>query len=71
MPHDDTRPDTLDDLTPHVCSICGWTYDPKTGDPAKGIPPNTPFSRLRPDWTCYVCSAEKRDFSARPTTPQP
>lgn len=66
----DTQPQPTE-KTVHVCQICGWTYDPTQGDPAKGVPPHTDFQQLRPDWTCYVCSAEKRDFRPKQVPCQP
>lgn len=45
-----------------VCSICGYVYDPATGDPDGGIPPNTPFEELPDDWVCPVCGAPKSEF---------
>jgi len=44
------------------CKVCGYTYDPKVGDPEKGIAPGTPFSELPEDWKCPICAAEKSEF---------
>lgn len=46
----------------YVCSICGYVYDPETGDPGNGVPPGTPFAELPADWTCPVCGASKDVF---------
>jgi rubredoxin len=43
------------------CSICGHTYDPKTGD--ADILPGTAFADLPADWRCPVCLAERSRFS--------
>ncbi|HHH38537.1 MAG TPA: rubredoxin [Sedimenticola sp.] len=44
------------------CRICWTVYDPATGDPAAGIPPGTPFSRLPDDWRCPECAAGREMF---------
>ncbi len=44
------------------CTICGYIYDPKIGDPDGGIPPNTPFSALPETWVCPECGAGKDMF---------
>lgn len=46
----------------YVCSICGYVYDPKAGDPENDIPAGTSFAELPEDWTCPVCGADKDDF---------
>ena len=45
-----------------VCSVCGYVYDPRDGDPDNGIEPGTPFDHLPDDWTCQVCGATKDLF---------
>jgi len=47
---------------PHVCLICGYTYDPEVGDPSMGIPPGTPFEDLPDDYKCPICNAAKEYF---------
>jgi len=49
-------------LTKYKCSVCGWVYDPATGDPDGGIAPGTPFDKLPDDWQCPMCGATKADF---------
>jgi rubredoxin len=46
----------------YQCSICGYIYDPKEGDPDSGIAPGTPFSDLPESWRCPQCGASKDDF---------
>ena len=46
----------------HICIICGYTYDPETGDPDNGIAPGTPFEDLPEDYTCPICGAGKDFF---------
>ncbi len=47
----------------HVCELCGYTYNPKTGDPENEIEENTDFEDLPADWTCPLCGASKEDFT--------
>lgn len=44
------------------CTVCGYVYDPKTGDPRKGIKPGTLFRDLPENWKCPVCGAKKAFF---------
>jgi len=39
----------------YICTCCGYIYDPEAGDPANGIPPDTPFEELPDTWVCPVC----------------
>ena len=48
----------------HVCSLCGWGYDPAAGDPDRGIAPGTAFEDLPEDFTCPVCGVSKSAFQA-------
>jgi rubredoxin len=45
------------------CDVCGYEYDPATGDPSDGVDPATAFENLPADWVCPVCGAAKDDFS--------
>jgi rubredoxin len=45
-----------------ICTVCGYVYDPATGDPADGVNPGTSFESLPADWVCPVCGAGKDDF---------
>jgi rubredoxin len=47
----------------YVCNICGYVYDPETGDPAAGIAPGTSFESIPDDWVCPVCGMGKDSFS--------
>lgn len=47
----------------YTCSVCGYVYDPETGDPDNGIKPGTKFDDLPDDWVCPVCGADKSSFS--------
>jgi len=44
------------------CPVCGFIYDPLTGDEQNGIPAGTPFDDLPSGWSCPVCGAPHDDF---------
>jgi rubredoxin len=44
------------------CMVCGYVYDPETGDPDGGIAPGTPFENLPDNWVCPDCGAGKDMF---------
>ena len=46
----------------YVCEVCGWEYDPSTGDPDIGIAPGSAFADLPDDWVCPVCGVGKDQF---------
>ena len=46
----------------HVCSLCGWEYDPAVGAPDSGIAPGTDFEDLPEDWVCPECAEPKDSF---------
>ncbi len=46
----------------YVCELCGYEYDPKTGDPEHGIDAGTEFEDLPEDFVCPLCGASKEDF---------
>ena len=46
----------------YVCTVCGYVYDPKIGDPDSGIKIGTTFEQLPDDWVCPVCGAGKDAF---------
>ena len=47
----------------YVCSVCGYVYDPETGDPDSEIEPGTVFEDIPEDWVCPICGAGKEVFS--------
>jgi rubredoxin len=49
-------------MAKYKCSVCGWIYDPETGDPDGGIVAGTPFEKIPDDWKCPMCGAAKSDF---------
>jgi rubredoxin len=49
-------------LKKYQCSVCGYIYDPKNGDPTQGVNPGTAFEDLPDDWICPVCGSPKSKF---------
>ena len=47
----------------YVCSICGYVYDPKFGDPDNVIPAGTKFEDLPADWHSPRCKQGKEKFN--------
>ena len=47
----------------YVCGICGYVYDPATGDPEGGVRKGVLFGDLPEEWVCPVCGAEKDEFT--------
>jgi len=47
----------------YECIVCGYVYNPETGDPDNGIDPGTPFDDLPDDWACPVCEVSKEEFA--------
>jgi rubredoxin len=46
------------------CVVCGYVYDPETGDPDGDISPGTAWEDVPDDWLCPVCGAGKDEFEA-------
>ena len=46
-----------------MCELCGYVYDPESGDPDSGIKPGVPFDGLPEEWVCPVCGAGKDQFT--------
>jgi len=51
-----------EELKKYQCSVCGYIYDPKNGDPSQGVKPGTAFEDLPNDWACPVCGSPKSKF---------
>jgi rubredoxin len=51
-------------LKKYECALCGYIYDPESGDPDSGIAPGTAFESLPANWVCPVCGADKSQFKA-------
>jgi rubredoxin len=50
-------------MSRYVCNICGFIYDPQTGDLDGGISPGTPFEDIPNDWVCPECGVTKDQFT--------
>ncbi len=48
----------------YVCDMCGYEYDPATGD-EPNAPAGTSFDKLPDDWACPVCGVGKDEFSKK------
>jgi len=46
----------------YKCTICGYVYDPKEGDPASGVAEGTSFEDIQDEWKCPLCNAGKDEF---------
>ena len=44
------------------CIVCGYIYDPETGDPDNGVAPGTAFGDISDDWLCPECGVPKDMF---------
>ena len=49
-------------MAKYQCSVCGYIYDPESGDPDGDIAPGTPFEELPEAWVCPICEAAKSEF---------
>ncbi len=56
------RKEKVSKMVKDKCSVCGYIYDPESGDPDGGIKPGTPFEEIPDDWVCPVCGASKDQF---------
>ena len=46
----------------YVCTVRGYIYEPRLGDPDAGIKPGTDFKEIPEDWECPDCGVSKEDF---------
>ncbi len=44
------------------CSVCGYVYDPRRGDPVSDVETGVEFDDLPGDWVCPICRAKKSKF---------
>ena len=44
------------------CPVCGYIYDPATGDPHNDVVTGTEFEDLPSGWACPVCGAPPDEF---------
>ena len=50
------------EMAKYEFSVCGYVYDPQSGDPDSGVKPGTAFEDLPDGWVCPVCGAPKSQF---------
>jgi rubredoxin len=43
-----------------ICSVCGYVYDQKRGEPHRGIKAGTAFEDLPETYTCPVCALDPK-----------
>ena len=48
----------------YECDVCGYVYNPETGDPDGGVAAGTAFADVPESWACPVCGAGKEQFSS-------
>ena len=53
---------TVSDAAKYKCNVCGYIYDPETGDADGGIKAGTPFEEIPDSWACPICGAAKDMF---------
>ena len=46
----------------YVCTVCGYVYDPKQGDPDNGVAPGTKWEDVPDNWECPMCGVSKDEF---------
>jgi flavin reductase (DIM6/NTAB) family NADH-FMN oxidoreductase RutF/rubredoxin len=61
-PSAEAKPTEVGSMKKYKCTVCGYTYNPKKGDPDGGISPGTAFEDLPDDWVCPVCGVGKDQF---------
>jgi len=49
-------------MSKYKCTVCGYIYDPATGDATQGIVPGIPFEKLPDSWVCPDCGVGKDMF---------
>ncbi|MBF0537649.1 MAG: rubredoxin [Nitrospirae bacterium] len=47
----------------YVCVVCGYIYDPISGDKTQGVSDGVAFEALPAGWHCPVCGVTRGDFS--------
>lgn len=49
-------------LKDYICTVRGYIYEVKNGDPDNGIKAGTAFKDIPSDWECPDCGSYKDDF---------
>ena len=44
------------------CTVCGYIYDPRVGDPDNGVKAGTAFEDIPDNWVCPECGVGKDQF---------
>ncbi|NYT18520.1 MAG: rubredoxin [Methanobacteriales archaeon] len=48
----------------YKCKVCGYVYDPESGEQRTNTAPGTVFDDLPDSWTCPKCGAGRIRFIA-------
>lgn len=46
-----------------ICKLCGYVYDPETGEKKRKTEPGILFEDLPERWLCPSCGAKKKTFA--------
>ena len=46
----------------YKCTVCGYIYDPASGDPDNSVPAGTSWDKVPADWVCPNCGVGKDMF---------
>ena len=49
-------------MTKHVCTVCGYIYDPEKGEPDSGVAAGTSWEDVPEDFVCPLCGVGKDQF---------
>lgn len=49
-------------MNSYQCNVCQHIYDPREGDPIRGVESGVSFNDLPEDWKCPVCGVGKESF---------
>ncbi len=49
-------------MSKYRCTVCGYIYNPETGDASQNIKPGTSFEDLPDTWVCPECGVPKDMF---------
>lgn len=50
----------------YICTVCGYVYDEKEGEPENDIEPDTLWEDVPEDFECPMCGIAKEDFEKDP-----
>lgn len=49
-------------MVKNQCKLCGYVYDPETGEKRSKVEPGCTFEDLPANWCCPLCGARKKMF---------